>query len=133
MKRLLLILALLLPSAPLPAQDNSINYNSLNRQGLDGVAQLLQQMTPQQREQVLQQARAQLADLEKMTPQQRQLLIEQMQNIAATIDFNKVDPAKLDPSKAKGVRDSQKNVLTYQRRYEQGQIKNGVVMGPSKY
>jgi tRNA U34 5-carboxymethylaminomethyl modifying GTPase MnmE/TrmE len=108
------------------------NYQSMNKEGFGGVARLLESMTPQQRDAILKQAQANMGDLEKMSPQERQKLVAQMKQIAATIDFDKVDPAKLDPSKATGVAGNQKNFNTYQKKYEKGQIKNSVVVGAPK-
>jgi tRNA U34 5-carboxymethylaminomethyl modifying GTPase MnmE/TrmE len=106
------------------------NYQSMNKEGFAGVARLLESMTPQQRDAILKQAQASMGDLEKMSPQERQKLVEQMKQIAATIDFDKVDPAKIDPSKATGVSGDQKNFNTYQKKHKKGLIKNGVVINP---
>lgn len=112
-----------------PAQAQTINYQNLNKEGFEGVSQLLQSMTPQQREAILKQAQASMGDLQKMTPQQQQQLLTQMQNIAKTIDFNKVDPAKIDPSKATGVAGAKKNFRTYEQKYQKGTLNNAIVLG----
>ena len=53
-----------------------------------------------------------------------------MRDIATTIDFDNIDPAKLDASKSQSVADNQKNFDTYQKKYQKGAIKNSVVLYP---
>ncbi len=107
------------------------NYEGLSEEGFGGVSRLLQSMTPQQREKILKQANANMADLQKLSPQQQDQLLQQMRAISKTIDFDKIDPAKVDTSKTQSVAATQKNLNTYQQKYQRGVIKNGVVIYPS--
>jgi len=104
-----------------------INYNAMSNGGFNDVAQLLQEMTPQQRQAVLEQAAIKEQDLEKMTPAELESLRLQLRNIGDTIYMDKIDPAKLDVAKSKPTPAIQKDLGNYQTKYKQNQIRNSAV------
>ena len=96
-------------------------------QNLDDALRLYQSMTPTQQAEVRQRAELVEKDLEKLTPQQRAKLVKQLQAVSGTIDMKNIDPAKLDPSKAKGLKDTEEDLDTYQEKYNEGKINNAAV------
>ncbi len=112
------------------ARAETINSQNFENEGFGGVAHLLESMTPEQRAEVMKQAAGKMDELQSMSPQQQQQLVKQMRDIATTIDFDNIDPAKLDASKSQSVADNQKNFDTYQKKYQKGAIKNSVVLYP---
>ena len=63
------------------------------------IMKIYQQMTPQQRTEVMEQAKNIQAELEKMPPEERQRLYSNAASAVKTIDFDKVDVSKIDTSK----------------------------------
>jgi len=63
------------------------------------VMQIYQQMTPQQKAEVMEQAKRIQAELEKMPPEERQRLYSNAADAAKNIDFNNLDVSKIDTSK----------------------------------
>jgi hypothetical protein len=116
MKHLLLIVTILL-ATPVFAQD--INTQSIKDEGFDGVGQIIDQMTPEQKLGVMKQALEMQKELEKLPPAEREKILNDLKATAATVDASKVDVKKLDPSKTKSLNEIQKDVQEYNK--SQGQ------------
>lgn len=91
------------------------------------VAKLLASMTPEQREAVLKQAAKNQKKLESLSPEERQKLEDKTVNTAKTMDLDNVDPNKINVSRTRSVRGTEKDMDKYNRKYEAGKINNAVV------
>src|SRR5437868_4125235 len=107
-----------------------VNYQEMANAGFADVAELFKSMTPQQQTEILKQAAIKQEDLKQLTPAQLEALRAQLHHIKDTIYVDQIDPAKLDPAKSKSTKDIQKDLDTYQQKYEQGKIKNSAVKPP---
>ncbi len=112
------------------ASANDIDYAAMEKNGFADVASMLKSMTPEQRETIMKQARIKEQELQKLSPADLERLRRQLRKTADTIDIDKVDPDKLDPNKAKSAKHIQKDLDTYQKKYEKNQIRNSVVKPP---
>jgi hypothetical protein len=123
--RKLLLVGIFLSTFAAHAQE--INYNAISAAGFGDVARLLREMTPEQREAVLQQAAIKQQELQRMSPAEVEKLREQLRASGNTIEMEKIDPSKLDPNKSKSAAEIQNDLQTYQDKYQRGQIRNEVV------
>ncbi len=124
MKTLITILCILLAA---PAFAEGVNYRAMEQGGFGDVAKLLKEMTPEQREAVMKQAKLQEKELEKLTPAEQESLRKQLRATANTINMQGVDPAKLDVAKTKSADDIRKDLGTYEEKRAHGELKNDVM------
>lgn len=106
---------------------SDVNYNSMKARGFDGVADLLEDMTPEQRREILDLAAERKQELEAMSPQERKALERQLsetaQMIEADIGFDNIDPAKLEPTKAKTTEGTVTDIGEFKKLREEKQNK----------
>ena len=112
------------------AYAQKIDYDALDKEGYGDIAEMLRSMTPQERASVLEEAGAKQEDLQKLSPEQLDHLDTQLHKEAGTIDFQKVDPEKLNTSKTKPTPTIMKDLNTYQQKYDEGKIDNAVIKPP---
>jgi hypothetical protein len=101
MKQILTLIAFSIISLSANAQE--IDYQSIDAAGYGDVSALLQGMSPDQRNGILEAAKEQEAQLRKMSPTELAALEQQMKTAYSSIDMSKVDPSKLDVAKAKPI------------------------------
>lgn len=98
------------------ASAEGINYHALKREGFREVADLLRSMTPEQREEILRQARQVGKDLEKMSPKEREALIKSLRGVQKDVDIENIDPEKLDPALSKDLHGIRKDIGKYEEK-----------------
>jgi hypothetical protein len=91
------------------------------------VQNLLNQMTPAQRAEVLKQAKEKEQALQKLSPEEQDKLRQQLLDVSSTIKMDEIDPAKLSPSKSKDTGKIMGDLNTYQKKYDAGKINNSAV------
>lgn len=108
-------------------EESDVNYNSMKAHGFDGVADLLEDMTPEQRREILDLAAERKQELEAMSPQERKALERQLretaQMIEADVGFDNIDPAKLDAAKAKNTEGTMNDMGEFKKLREEKQNK----------
>jgi hypothetical protein len=73
------------------------------------------QMTPEQRIEIMKQAEVVRKKLEAMTPQEREKLEKDAMGALKTIDTSKIDVKKIDTSKGKDLEGIQSDIKEYQK------------------
>lgn len=110
-----------------PAFAVDANNIAINDGDFSDVQELLNKMTPQQRAEVLKQAKEKEQSLQKLSPAQQDNLHKQLKDVSSTIKIDEIDPEKLNPSKSKSADQIRTDLNTYQKKYDAGTIKNQAV------
>lgn len=99
-----------------------INYRALETQGYGDVADILRDMTPEQRAEVLRQATMVQKDIENMTPEERYQLEVEMQQLNDVLfeGDTTYDAQKLDPSKSKDLEGIRSDIDAFHKSRQQG-------------
>ncbi len=121
------IVASMIALAAFPTVHAQDSYEGIREEGFSSEADLVQSMSPEQQAAVLKQAEIKQQELKKLPPEQVEKLRTQLHAIDSTLYVEKVDPDKLDANKSKSAADTMKDLDTYQQKYSQGKINNGVV------
>lgn len=119
------IFAACLLSTPAFAAD--ANNVIIQDKDFSDVASLMNQMTPEQRAEIIKQAKQKEPSLQSLSPEEQNKLKSQLRDISSTIKMDEIDPKKLNASKGKDVGQITDDLNTYQKKYEAGKINNPAV------
>lgn len=116
MKLLLTFATVFILSFSASAKD-IIDYKSLEAEGFGKVSKILQNMTPQQRAEVMRQTEKLKKDFGKISGDEQDQLKQQMLMMQSNINSDGVDTSKLDPKKSKDLKSITKDIKTYNKHY----------------
>jgi len=81
-----------------------VNPKHLEKEGFGDINHVIKDLSPRQRQDILEKAQEVKGDLQKMPPAEREKLKKQMKAMMKNINVKKVDASKLDTSTLKGQR-----------------------------
>jgi hypothetical protein len=99
-------------------KNDKINYHALEKEGFGNVADILKDMTPEQREEVLRQAKELEKELQTYSPEEREMLTDSLRSLDGAIPQHGVEAKRLDPHKFKGLKGTKEDIKQYQRQYK---------------
>lgn len=118
MKKIALALILSL-SAGFALAQPPVDTQNLKNEGFHREAELLESLSPAQREALLQQARRKEQDLSKMSASEREALQLQLHDINKRLEDKPIHPAQLDPAEAKSTGQIRRDLSRYQQLEEE--------------
>ncbi len=114
----LLLISLCIFSTTANANDR-INYDNLEARGFGEVAHILKNMTPEQRNQVLEKARKIEKELKKLSPKEQQEIVNNLNQLNQLVDFQTIDIESLNPENADNLNGIRSKMKLYLKNYSQ--------------
>lgn len=85
-----------------------------DREIVQSVDEIMQQMSPQQQQAVLEQAKMIEQKLKKMSAQERQEVINTVRNVGSSLDYQNVNMQTLEKQQPQGLDQTMENLEAYQ-------------------
>lgn len=108
-----LIIALAISPVSYAAAKDKINNKSIEDAGFKSVSEILKKMSPEQLQQVIDEAEKLMPEVQAMNPKQLDDFTNRLLQVDNSIDVNSVDVKNIDPATAKGLKSVEQDIEEY--------------------